>query len=233
MKDQLNIILNEEKRRKSHEEASFAIKEAITLIKNHLKENWWFIDPLDITSSDILTYMHDKKSDKLTIHIKNNYIGVFLYNGTTLQIKNYQDLIEMLNIKEKNVYIPSGWFQFNSKPIIFQHTNLQLNNVFDAIGNFYIAYNILEPHAHIIGIWDNDLLFDLRNYINTIVKTIYESLMSLTELNFDSAQKSNEIYRELENKLIGKDNIDVILNELNTDICNRLSSIQQKIFPKY
>ena len=230
MERQLNILTKEEEKRKTLANLSYIIGDVIKNIKEYIEPGYYFIDPLDMTMNNILCYIHDEKIDNFILKIKNKSIESFIFHDNNayskLKFNEYNKFKTWVLEKEYTDYCI---FKFNCEPNVIQDTHLNTRNIISSIRSLYKAYKQIENYDHIINIYDNNLLNDFNNYINNILKTIFENMMKIDEIPFSSIEKSEEIYKKLENKLFGMENINKILEKIN-NICTRLSNVQKEIF---
>lgn len=231
MEEQLSIVRKEAERKKTLEEASKSIRQAISIIKEGTDLDYFVFFPLPWSANDILTYMHDNQLEKLKLHIKPQTLRVSSPEGNIVNIKTVEDLIERIKNWHKASVALGAFFGFECNPNILQNPDVELGDAFHAVSKMYRAHGILEPYDYVIEAFDNTILEELKETIDAILRLIFKSLMSKHEISFSSADKSKEILRKLQNEVCSRDSIEKLLLKLSDEICDRkLSAIQKDMF---
>lgn len=232
--EQVSISKREAERKRACEEASKAIRQAISMIKQKADIDYFHFSPLHFSMDSILAHMHDDKLTELTLYIEPESIDIFDEEYKRVDVRTVDDLIETLgsclDLKPK---CSGGTFNFTCTPSILENTFVELGEAFDAIQDFYEAYGLLNSHRDIIEVFDSKILDDLKKSIDDMLAVIFNTLMSKHEIKFNSKDKSSDILRKLENEIVGLESIKRRLSELSFEICDhRLDAIQKEIFLK-
>lgn len=235
MEEQLKIVREQAERKKTFEEASKSIRQAISIIKRYTDDPDYFVfAPLDLSKDDILGYMHDNKVKTLKLHIKPQSLTVISLDGEHLvNIKTFGDLIETIKSRVESRGYDAGFFEFTCDPNILQNEGIDLVDALHAIKELYRAHGIMESYANLIDAFDSTILNDLKQTIEALLKLIFKSLMSEHEIIFSSTDKSAKILLKLQNEICSLGSIQKFLRKLSDEICDRrLSAIQKEIFLK-
>lgn len=234
MEEQLSVIRKETERKRTFEEASKAIRQAISMVKKYADDSTYFDFPLlDFSRADILTYMHDNKIQTFKLHIKPKSLGMHTANDKKVNVKTAKDIIDTIkgwvNLK---VLTCSGGFDFSCDPDILGNPDIELEDAFYAISDFYRAHRVLESYDYVIDVFDHTILDEMKQTIDRIVEAIFKSCMSKHEITFSSTDTSEEILQKLQNEIVGRKSVLALVKYLS-EICDqRLSTIQKEIFLK-
>ena len=229
----IKIMEKETERKRTLEEASKFVRQAIGIIKDNTKPEDFRFLPLDLSTHDILAYMHDNQIQTLKLHIKPRRVQVFSSNETVVNIRTVEDLIRILKDRAKTNELVTSYLSFDCKPDILQNTLIGLGDEFDMIRNLYGAHGILESYDYVIDVFDSTILDELKQNIDCIVEAIFKSSMAKHEITFSSTDKSDEILRKLQNEIVDRKSVLILLGFIKAEICDqRLSAIQKEMFLK-
>jgi len=229
-RQRIKIMEKQRERKRTFEETSRIIRQAIDIIKKNTNIENFTCFSLE-SARDILTYMHDNQIQTFKLYIKPKVLEGHYYYGSQL-IKANVEKIETLN---KIVCEPafSMLFIFDCHPDILGYSHISLDAACYAIREFYRAYEILKSYDYVIDAFDNAVLGKLKQTIDDIVKTIFKSLMSEHEIIFSSTDKPKEVRRKMENDIVNRDLVRRLVWNLSIKICDQnLSVIQKETFLK-
>lgn len=180
--EQVSISKREAERKRAFEEASKAIRQAISMIKQNANMDYFHCSPLYFSMDNILAHIHDEKLTELTLYIKPERIDISDEEDKRVDVRAVDDLIETirgwLNLEHK---YSGGVFYFTCTPNILENNFVELGDAFYAIRDFYEAYELLNSHRDIIEVFDSKILDDLKKSIDDMLAVIFNTLMSKHE----------------------------------------------------
>lgn len=234
-------------RKKRFEEVSKTILQVVRLITENSKlEDFRAVWMAEI-SSEVLSFIHDRQLKTFDLNVKPQKITVSFQSCSKEYVsKDFREVERIVaDIKKEitrspnvvgSVQIPhvvGSVYYIDCKPSIFSQPWIETGDILVTIEKLYFAYGLLENYGDDIAFFDNVILYDLKQVVDSILRVVLESLVSEHKISFSSTDKSIQILRKLENEILGLESISVLLKELSNEICDkRLIPIQREIFSK-
>lgn len=243
MEEQLEQQREQLEKKRRFEEVSETIIKAVKMMKKVAEKGEFFPDPIDYMSTDVLSYVHDSRLETVEINLRPQKLELTsLYDKkiqTIRDLKNVKSIREAIKeqilegIEEEILHSPICSIYYDCDPIPLRNPWLNFGDIIYNFKQIYLAYRLLGKYENDIVAFDNSVLEDLKQIIDSLLKVFVESLASEHTINISSADKSQQIFRKLLNEVIDLESMRELLKELSAEICDkRLIAIQREIFSK-
>lgn len=222
-------------KKKKFEEASEAILKAIKKIKENAKPNEFFANPLDISSSNILEYLHDNPFEKIELIIKPEKLTLESHSfKKEYTIEDFKDIKRIIaDVKKVDANLKYSNLNFKCIPVNLPNPWLEYNDTFYYFAKFYEAFRTLKEYEKEISFFDNRIVDYLEERIDALLTILIESIISEHKIIIKTNDKSTQIYQKLLNALIGLDSMRIVIKEILEEICEkRLIKVQKEMFNK-
>jgi hypothetical protein len=232
MDEELRIVREERKRRQRFETATKTIVDVCSRMRQFSDETLFGIPELSFASDNIVAHLHDTKEDSVVLSVTRpaGAMEFSIAERDRYWIANLDKFKSMVKTHE-----PIGAFvEVSYHPQIVDNSTMTLTDPLGAIHSLWKSYEDLLPHRELIDPLDPTLLDSVRETLEAMMETVYNSIVTAVQhrIKFMQTDKSQEIYEKLVDQILGMDSIRSSLKKMREFSGSRLPLVQTQLFGK-
>ncbi len=224
MEEQLTITRKEGQKKERYRELSKEANRLSLTIRQHCK--YHLIEDLWIVHEKILTYMHDTHAETLRLAIEPERLEIATLKGDNTVVESASAFVQAIRGQGS---VQGAFLRLRCMPRIFDDPQ----EILTVGGALYVATEIwhgceeLVSYRDIIDVLDLNILQDLDEGADDILRAAFNSLMSSRDIEFKSTDTSERIYQILKEAFEGG-SFETEKKKLE-DLCTRLANISKEM----
>lgn len=233
-KEQVKFLREESEKKKNLQKASKEILEAIEIMKKSWKVRQ--LKTLNTFRDEILSYMHDTKTEKLTLKIMSEPLHLSTKPDEDVVITNEEMLFNKMKLWADEKIEIKGQFKINVKPhdtSHFQTEFIDITDLLKEVQSYFVAQKMIKAHADAVRSFDNGIngyLDENENELEILVANVYSPTSEERELTFSISNSSLEMLQKLSFNWFHFDMIADLRELICGDELDKIVSVQSKIF---
>jgi hypothetical protein len=237
LRDELNILKNEQSKKEEFEETAKAVKNLLDSIEESTRSNFFTFPSLLSLRDNIVRYLYDKKQDKIELLIRPVYVKCYFEIENKNESKVEEAIFTKLDPFNKFKAIFEGRFHsavfyFELKPQIIDNRSVDLSDCLLTIKEMRNSLKDADKYRQTVERFDRNVLLQFNHSLNNIIESIYNNLMQEDHVVVFENTKSDDIYFKLLESFVGYKSIKEEIKLIQSEYSKTLSRVLQDLYDK-
>jgi hypothetical protein len=230
--EQVDILKRDADKKVRFEKTSDAILQSIDFVKKQdaiLQR----VDPIDIIVTEIITYLHDSRTEELNLAvIPNQKLRHLIVEGDKRVVQYIYETDDLITSVKKKSANQIFTLDFVVNPDVIENKTLSFSEPFHIISQYYQALKIVEPYESIIRSFDDTVIDDIKDTLREILETVFRTVTSRRCFVFEATDSSGVISETFYDEFFNKKAVEELEAELRSHFYTRLLIVQKEVFQR-